>query len=338
MMKTLQRSFFQTSVVFKQKWFANCVKILITAGILFYLYRQGLLDFSRVKKIWNHPHYILIGFTCLMFTTLAAVWRWKFLLQGQGITLSFWSVFKLTMIGVFFNTALPGAVSGDLVKAYYISKSQQGTSRIKGLTTLLLDRLLGLTGLIFISFSSLCLFWEDLTQWPSLRPFALFILVLALSVAVFYSFVLIRWPFTSKILQLLHEIPVVGKLALKLYESIKIYEHHRRLLVCGMLLSILIHTCLMAFILFLASILGGFEEVSTSQFLFLAPLGLLVTALPLAPAGLGTGHVAFLGLFQLVGSKNGADLFTAYVSFQIAFSLMASLFYFPSRRPNCNRT
>ncbi len=35
------------------------------------------------------------------------------------------------------------------------------------------------------------------------------------------------------------------------------------------------------------------------------PIGMLLTALPLAPGGLGVGHLAFEKLYQLIGLSEG---------------------------------
>jgi len=75
-------------------------------------------------------HEILNGNRLLLLTALAlygfvvgiTVRRWQMLLAVQGVHISFPQAARLTMIGVFFNLAIPGAVSGDLVKMGYIAK------------------------------------------------------------------------------------------------------------------------------------------------------------------------------------------------------------------------
>jgi len=46
----------------------------------------------------------------------------------------------------------------------------------------------------------------------------------------------------------------------------------------------------------------------------LVPLGLMVTAVPISPAGLGVGQVTFLALFQMAATSQGANLFTLYMA------------------------
>ena len=62
--------------------------------------------------------------------------------------------------------------------------------------------------------------------------------------------------------------------------------------------------------------------------LFLMPIGLITTAIPLAPSGIGIGHVAFESLYQLVGVAGGADIFNMYIVLQLAVYLTGGIPYF----------
>jgi uncharacterized membrane protein YbhN (UPF0104 family) len=57
------------------------------------------------------------------------------------------------------------------------------------------------------------------------------------------------------------------------------------------------------------------------------PIGLLITAIPVLPAGVGTGHAAFLYLFGLLGSQRGADIFSLYALGQILTGAIGGLIY-----------
>jgi uncharacterized membrane protein YbhN (UPF0104 family) len=65
--------------------------------------------------------------------------------------------------------------------------------------------------------------------------------------------------------------------------------------------------------------------VPLMSYLVLVPLGLLVTAVPIAPAGLGVGQVAFLALFRMAGSSQGANLFTLYMAACVLINLVGAL-------------
>lgn len=305
----------------------NSLKAGITFGILYYLYSNGMLDFTRVKNVLTNVPVVLSCLGILLSTNLAGVIRWWLLLDGQGLRISKLEALKLTMIGVFFNTAIPGAVSGDLVKGYYVVRQQpDGRGRIRAFTTLLLDRLLGLSALIFVSFVAMVMNFNEMSSNPALKPLCGLISVLFAGVVGFYAFVLIEWSFSPKIMKLLSKLPA-GDYFVKLYDAVKAYENSRHYVYKGMAISVAIHCSIISVFIMLGKSMGGFETIPLDKFFFLAPFGLLVTAIPVAPAGLGTGHAAFSGLFKMVGTTAGADLFTAFVTFQILISLIGGLFY-----------
>ncbi len=310
-----------------KKLLLNAIKAGITLGILVYLYNRGLLDFTKVRTVLTNPMVFLVSLFLLSSCCVGATFRWWLLLLGQKLRVNKFETFELSMIGVFFNTAIPGAVSGDLVKGYYVVRQQDdGRGRIKAFTTLLLDRLLGLSALICVSFAAMIFNVGQVLANPGLRPLAGIVTLLWLGVVGFYAFVLIEWPFSKKLSGILGKLPA-GDYLVKLFEAVKTYENCRHYIYKGLAISVAVHCTLIGVVVLLAHTLGGFENVPLSKFFFLVPFAFLVTAIPIAPAGLGTGHVAFLELFKLVGAQGGADLFTAYITFQILLSLVGGLFY-----------
>ena len=150
--------------------------------------------------------------------------------------------------------------------------------------------------------------------------------MLTIGVVAFYAFVLIPTPLSRIVQQLLPKLPLGGLLS-KFFDAVKSYEGCKHLMVKGFLISICLHLGIVTTFILLAHSLGGFAEVPVAKFFFLVPFGLLVTAIPIAPAGLGTGHYAFFKFFGFAGASGGADLFTLFVTFQITMSLIGGLFY-----------
>jgi uncharacterized protein (TIRG00374 family) len=305
----------------------NAFKFGLMAGIIYYLYAKGLLDFTKVRAVLADPVVLAAGVSLILGTSTLCVVRWRMLLAGQGIAISFSEAFRLTFIGMFFNTALPGAVSGDVVKGYYIVRKQpDGKGKSKAFATLFLDRILGVSGLVIVAFSVMAAHYASMADIERLRPLIAFITLTFTGLVVFYGFMLKKWRFTNRINETLKRLPL-GSYLSKIFEAFKCYEDSPGIILGGLLLSVTVHTCIILFIRMLAGNLGGFEMVPPAAFFLLTPLGLLVTAVPVAPAGLGTGHAAFFALFQLVGSTGGADLFTVFVAFQLFINLSGGAFY-----------
>jgi hypothetical protein len=122
-----------------------------------------------------------------------------------------------------------------------------------------------------------------------------------------------------------------GKIAslARIYEGVRNYHRHRWMTLESLLVSCAIHvlsaSCCLLFTMALEP--GDTQSIPYLGLYALAPLGLLATAIPLAPAGVGTGHAAFGWLFMLLGYKSGANVFSLMVVYQILWSFIGGLVY-----------
>jgi len=72
--------------------------------------------------------------------------RFVWMLRAQEIHISYWESVKLSFAGNFLNFVALGTTGGDVVKAYYITLHTD--RKTEAVTTVLLDRVVGLTGLL----------------------------------------------------------------------------------------------------------------------------------------------------------------------------------------------
>ena len=75
--------------------------------------------------------------------------RWKVILHSLGAHLPLPVLLRLNLVGAFFNQVLPGAVSGDAVRAYY-TRQEAGGMTI-ALAVVLAERLVGLAALLTLA-------------------------------------------------------------------------------------------------------------------------------------------------------------------------------------------
>lgn len=307
------------------------LKILFVALLLGFLSRKGLISLAEMRKVLDHPYRLATALLAMTAATLIAISRWKLLLEAQGVRISWQKTARLNLIGGFFNLALPGAVSGDIVKAFYIARENPG-KRGHVFGSILFDRIIGVSGLVLVATLALLLGLGPLEGSRLIAAVQGFVLVAFSCVLAFYG-VLFMVP-TEK-------DPILRVLALatgrfkgaaslnRIYEGIRNYHPHRRMVLSSLGLSCIIHflaalACMeFFFILEPASaaypdLLGAFVAV---------PLGLLVTAVPVAPAGVGTGHAAFSWLFLLLDSSAGANIFSLNVLVQVLFGALGGLVY-----------
>jgi len=131
--------------------------MLLVGSILVYLVQSGRLNFEKLMLFKDAPEILamMIGVLVLVVVPMTT-FRWWLLLRAIGVQVKPKQTFILTWIGNFFNTTLPGAVTGDVVKGYYVIKAQQEEGRTRAFMTLLIDRFVGLFGLIVMAFFSAC--------------------------------------------------------------------------------------------------------------------------------------------------------------------------------------
>lgn len=313
-------------------WIKLAAKFAFSFGILFYMVRTGRLDLSVVSRGFSQIHLLFLSVLLMLVAFSSAFLRWQLLLKGQGIYFSYPQIIRYGMIGAFFNTTMPGAVSGDLIKAWYIINDNKGQKKTPILSTILLDRVLGVFGLIVVAASPVFWAWNHVGNVPQLRHFAMINLMLFAAVILFLLYlVLSGWGPFGALRRKMGELEKfkLGKVFLQAYDSWTIYGSQPAIMIGGLLLATLNHILSTSVVILCAFALGD-HTMSAYQYFLLVPMGLLTTAIPIAPAGLGVGHVAFAALFSLAGSSHGAEIFTMYVTISIALNLSGVFFYLRS--------
>ena len=114
----------------------------------------------------------------------------------------------------------------------------------------------------------------------------------------------------------------------RIYNGIRAYKQHAAITFYSLLVSCVIHIfAASSCILFAAALEGPKKKLPFVAFYALAPLGLLTTAVPIAPAGVGTGHAAFSWLFLLMGYQSGANVFSLFVIYQLLWGALGGFVY-----------
>ena len=66
------------------------------------------------------------------------------------------------------------------------------------------------------------------------------------------------------------------------------------------MLSVMMHS-VFVFVFFQIAALIKIEHFIFADLLFIIPIGLITTTIPMAPAGIGIGHIAFDTLYRMIG-------------------------------------
>jgi glycosyltransferase 2 family protein len=299
-------------------------KFALAAAIVAWLCR-GPLDVRRLTQVSFSPQLILLAAILLISMLLPAV-RWWWLLRIQRIDVFLWQVTKMTWAGYVTGLILPGAVSGDLAKSYLICRDQPD-ARARSLSTVLVDRLIGLYSLILLGCMSGI--WQLIISQPvpSIRVMCGAMIVLMVGSTLAMAAVLFS---------------PVGRIAARFAPpawvegwdaSHRLYQQSKSALALCLGLS-LVSSALTA-VAFAAAdrTLGGSLNgaVSWSASLLIGPLVVLANCLPFTPGGIGVAEATSSQLFRGVGSTSGAEMMLAIRLMMALLSLPALLILFGRR-------
>jgi glycosyltransferase 2 family protein len=314
--------------------FINIVKMSIVAFLLWWMISSGKLSGEQMAVILHRPDAIAAS---ILVWIIGPLWlgtlRWWLLIQGAGLQCGYFAAMRLQLIGYFFNTAMPGAVGGDIVKAVYIVKSQSGAEgKTPAMVTVLLDRIVGLIGLFIMGIIAAGLSYEQLSKNEVTVHLMMGLAVVVGLSAVFLVMVFI--PYNNRVdpVERLLSLRIPGFVLLqKIYAAVRSYRERPMILVSTIGISITVQLLFMWFMGFIGQILYGHQAFNISLLAPVFPFGVLATAIPLAPGGLGVGHAVFDHLFALVGLPGGANVFNIFALSQLTLNLLGFIPYLATK-------
>lgn len=313
----------------KKKIFA-IVQLLIGIALIAFLYsnmkdKGDLRDaLAAAARNWQ-----LLGTGIAFFgiCILLVTWRWKILLEGQGLHISTGRAIVLYFIGHFFNSFMFGSTGGDVIKAVY-SAREMPHKKTEAVSTILIDRIIGLLVLIMLSITVM------LTRLPFFMAqqdtrIALFINLGLLFGAIFGLFIAFRqnvfeqWPLFKK----LQEKTATGEIIAKVYNACHVCICQPKMLIKAAVLSLANQLILVASCVLLALALE--IRLGLIDSITMYPIMNAFAAIPLTPGGLGTRELAYVRLLGVVGvPESRAILLAGLIYGTILFwSLIGGLVY-----------
>lgn len=317
---------------------SQVAKLVFAAALIFWLIRSGKLDFAALKEVLQ-PQWIAIGLILVGCNWYFASERWRRILQTQNFRLSTFETMRLTMIGGFFNFVIPGGVGGDVVKGYYVAQNHP-ENKMSAVITIAIDRLLGLFSMVLMALLVMIYDLQLVLSKPELK-------VIGASLLLIFSFFMLFWVsiFSRRISSLgiiekiLQALPFSAT-TIKLYSSFTAYKDAKKAFFNAIFWSFLSQTVAIFIFIFVGWILN-FNEIHLHTYFFVVPLGFMIMAVPISPAGIGVGQTAFYFLFNLVlptPSMIGSMAITAMQIFNFLFGLIGAYFYITIKAKNKNKS
>jgi glycosyltransferase 2 family protein len=310
-----------------KKYAILLLKYAFAGGIIYYMFATGKLDLVKISEILERKMLILRVVVSLIAIYALMGARWYYLLKWQGVPASLRSVVRIQCISVFFSSFMPGAVGGDLIKAYYIAK-ENTNYRTRAIVSIIVDRFIGLETLMIISFIALLINYQLISTNHNIQMVAI-----SIGIYIAVSFVALAVIFTERSRQFLTKVGIFrlfkalpkGELLIKIYDALNSYSEQKTKLTIVLGITAIIDIIFVLIFYAIGKEMGE-SALSLPSYFTAIPVGILATTIPITPGGIGIGQSAFYAIFLLFGCTSGVIGATIISVYQIIALLVNMCF------------
>ena len=299
----------------KNKHISHLIRIAVAAIALYFAFRgENLKDIVKVFGSLN----ILVfasALGLLVAGQLVFVLRWLILLRTQSVHVSYWPALKLHLLGLFYNNCLPGAVGGDLLRAWYVTMHTD--KKIEAALSVFVDRAVGFTCTVAIAFLSYWLIpaqgsgaeFELGTEFNFASLSVKFLLAL-LVLAVLAAVVIAAMYFSSKLRPYLLKYVFILGLSWKLWlgrivKAVKLYCCKPFILLLAVVLSFICQAMPIYGLYLIGRNLG--IEAHIKYYYIFFPLSWIIGVIPISIGGTGIMELGLKGLFSKVAQVTASQ-------------------------------
>ncbi|GAB5407041.1 MAG: lysylphosphatidylglycerol synthase transmembrane domain-containing protein [Aureliella sp.] len=308
------------------------VKLVAPAALFAYLlWRVPAADyqaFLEQPKQW--PLLFAAQLTALLAITISFL-RWFLLVRSFEIPFTPGEALRLGFLGYLLNFVSFGSVGGDLFKAILVARDKP-EKRPEAVASVLLDRAIGLLGLIILAWVSLLSVpSEELSSVLLAIRRASGIVVVASVVALVSAVFAGQW--FERLLDTFQRLPLAGPTLVRMARAVRKLRSRPQVILLLLALAVTVHT-LLAGTIYLISCGVYSQQPTLMQHMMVVPPGMAAGALPLAPGGIGLQEGALAELFRqlpdLPEKFSGMLVATVYRMVTVAICGIGLLLYWLS--------
>jgi len=312
-------------------WVWLVAKVGVTVGLITWLIRSGGLNMTSLTVLWRSPLVAVVAtFNFAIGVVCFGALRWRRLLSALGISVAVPRAVGLHWIAVFFNSFVPGNVGGDLIKNHAVVERDPG----RLVTVALLERVLGLTALLWTAIPAVVMSGESLARHPGGKQLTAVVLVFfVLSILGLWA---AYWLF-SRLSEQTGVNAAAEGWASRLVsfvlqhlrsgaDTLRLLAQSPRVIMQVLGLSLLMHAFAVTNFWFIARHLNN-PQVTWAEMALVYPLGMLSIVLPISISGLGVGHLFFNELFKILDLQGGADVFNVAMVSSLALAASGAVPY-----------
>jgi glycosyltransferase 2 family protein len=249
------------------------------------------------------PVYFIVGIFVMLVSRLFVIFRWHILLRSAKINISFQRTAMLTFTGLFSSNFLPTTIGGDVVRL--TGAMQLGYDRAICFASLIVDRLIGMAGMLFT------------------LPFGLIPVLSNSSEILAFS----TMPIVEKIREFIKQI----------FSAFSIWLKEPKALFLSLIFTLGNMACIFASIYLLTE--GMSDHISYWLIAGLWSLTYFVTLIPISINGYGVQELSLTFLLSNIGGLSQAESLTIAILIRILFIItsLPGAFFLPSILAEINR-
>ena len=307
-----------------KKYLFSLIRIGLAIGLIFYLIKSDSIEWISLSGLLTGWTFVSGAILLFIIATIMQSWRLQILINTHNLNLSFYAAIRLTFIGLFFNTYLPGATGGDLVKIYYASKGNTGY-KTEVITIILLDRFIGLFTLLTIPLILSPLFFSIIDAQKTLKGLLWISTIIAITILTI-AILGARYDLdNSKILLWAEKKLFFGRELKRILHTIHFYRNSKWKILQIVCISYLVQILMISVSLLLAN--AVISDGADPKMIILIPLGYLVNTLPVTPGGIGVGEAAMESLFNLFSLQGGAEVILSWRIIMVLVGIIGLVYY-----------
>jgi uncharacterized protein (TIRG00374 family) len=314
-------------------WLLTVLKLSAGAAIVLWLIGSGHLDLTVVGRALSNWPQLLLLLAILYSAVGVTSLRWSMLLHVQRIPAGLGECFSVSMIGMFLGLATPAGAGGDAARIYFVQRHAAGKMGAV-ISTVVLDRFVGLLGLLVLSSVSFAMNRRLVLETRVLlRLYGAIGIAAVAGFAFLVGAICLSAPASSMLHRLAPRVPILRPFV-RFAEAVVAYRDAPLAILVALLLSLLGHLAICAAFALIVRIMGV-RAMSGATLFAAVPVALIGTMIPLTPASIGVGQIAFFTLFQLTSGRgsDGANAFTLYQCVYLVVSLTGFAFYLGTKLP-----
>jgi glycosyltransferase 2 family protein len=301
------------------------LQIAITIALLWWIFhdpskRARMAEALKLAELW----WFLPGLALFAVVLILQTHRWHLLLRAIGIRLQWMRTWKLVMIGMFFNLFLLGSTGGDVVKIFYAMR-EAGKEKAAAFLSIVLDRIMGLLALAFVSVVVVIWKWDILMSTADAKwLLATIALILGGSLGVIAAAVVVA------ALRLENRLPERLPLRRGIVDLAIATRHYVKApltLVAVFGISVAAH--LLMFSTFYFSALAFKARLSFADICSVMPIVNTITAMPISLQGVGWRETLFERLLALYGTPEAVAVLISISGYliSVAWSLVGGVIF-----------